>query len=121
MTTQRPRVLFVDDEPHLLSGIRRSLRALAQEWEMTFVDSGAQAMAVMDAQPFDAVVTDMRMPGVDGAPAATPETASRMSVGARTRRVDGGGGATLGAMRAAAAAGSVPPTTISRSATLMTT
>ncbi len=67
MTTQRPRVLFVDDEPHLLSGIRRSLRALAQEWEMTFVDSGAQAMAVMDAQPFDAVVTDMRMPGVDGA------------------------------------------------------
>ena len=34
------RILFVDDEPMLLSGLQRSLRPMREEWEMVFVGSG---------------------------------------------------------------------------------
>jgi putative nucleotidyltransferase with HDIG domain len=60
-------VLFVDDEPLLLQGLQRMLRPLRNEWEMTFVESGAAALALMEQQPFDVVVSDMKMPGMDGA------------------------------------------------------
>jgi HD-like signal output (HDOD) protein len=60
------RVLFVDDEPHLLSGLRRMLRG-RRDWECTFAENGAEALEQFSAQPFDVVVTDMRMPGMDGA------------------------------------------------------
>lgn len=63
----RPRVLFVDDEPHLLAGLRRSLHTLRVGWELSFAESGAQALELLAAQPCDAVVSDMRMPGMDGA------------------------------------------------------
>jgi HD-like signal output (HDOD) protein/CheY-like chemotaxis protein len=60
-------ILFVDDEPNILSGLRRLLRSKAGEWRMSFAYSGAEALRLIDAQPFDAVVTDMRMPQMDGA------------------------------------------------------
>jgi HD-like signal output (HDOD) protein len=61
------RILFVDDEPMVLNGLERSLRAMRKEWEMSFVSSGAQALEAMAQSPFDVVVSDMRMPGMDGA------------------------------------------------------
>lgn len=61
------RILFVDDEPMVLSGLQRSLRAMREEWEMTFVTSGVEALELMEQQPFDIVVTDMRMPVMTGA------------------------------------------------------
>jgi len=61
------RILFVDDEPMVLSGLQRSLRALRQEWDMAFVNSGAEALQRMEQEPFDIVVTDMRMPVMSGA------------------------------------------------------
>lgn len=61
------RLIFVDDEPLLLQGLQRSLRSMAGEWTMEFVSSGAEALEKMAAVPFDVVVTDMRMPGMDGA------------------------------------------------------
>jgi len=61
------RILFVDDEPMVLSGIQRSLRSLNREWEMGFAGSGADALLMMEQSPFDVVITDMRMPGMDGA------------------------------------------------------
>lgn len=61
------RVLFVDDEPRILDGLRRMLRVLRQEWEMEFVEGGARAIECLDEQPFDVIVSDMRMPGIDGA------------------------------------------------------
>ena len=61
------RILFVDDEPMVLSGLERSLRVMRSEWEMVFAPGGNAALAAMDLQPFDIVVTDMRMPGMDGA------------------------------------------------------
>lgn len=61
------RVLFVDDEPRILEGLRRMLRPLRHQWEMSFANSGQEAVAMLGAAPFDVVVTDMRMPGMDGA------------------------------------------------------
>ena len=61
------RILFVDDEPNILEGLRRLLRPLRKEWEMVFVDSGQKALEVMAENVCDVVVSDMRMPGMDGA------------------------------------------------------
>jgi HD-like signal output (HDOD) protein len=61
------RILFVDDEPMVLQGLQRSLRPMRQEWQMEFVGGGADALAAMERSPFDVIVTDMRMPGMDGA------------------------------------------------------
>lgn len=61
------RLLFVDDEANLLAGLRRMLRPMRHEWQTTFCNSGPQALAEMARQPFDVVVSDMRMPGMDGA------------------------------------------------------
>ncbi|HZQ67094.1 MAG TPA: response regulator [Terriglobales bacterium] len=61
------RILFVDDEPMLLSGLKRSLYPLRQEWEMVFVNSGKEALDAMSQHPFDIIVTDMLMPEMSGA------------------------------------------------------
>jgi HD-like signal output (HDOD) protein len=61
------RAIFVDDEPNVLSGLRRMLRSMDPEWELRFCTSGAEALAEMTRQPCDIIVADMRMPGMDGA------------------------------------------------------
>jgi DNA-binding NtrC family response regulator len=61
------RLLFVDDEPMVLEGLRRALHSMRQEWEMEFVDGGAAALEALERGHFDAVITDMRMPLMDGA------------------------------------------------------
>ncbi|MCF8062597.1 MAG: HDOD domain-containing protein [Deltaproteobacteria bacterium] len=62
----KKRILFVDDEPNVLQGLGRMLRNMRHEWDMQFADSGAQALALMERKPAEVVVTDMRMPGMDG-------------------------------------------------------
>ena len=61
------RVLFLDDEPLVLQGLQRMLRSMRGEWEMVFVESGAKGLEAMAAGEFDAVVSDMLMPGMNGA------------------------------------------------------
>jgi HD-like signal output (HDOD) protein/CheY-like chemotaxis protein len=61
------RILFVDDEPMILQGIQHSLRGMRAEWEVSLANSGAEALETMAQAPFDVVITDMRMPGMDGA------------------------------------------------------
>ena len=63
----KKRVLFVDDEVNLREGLRRMSYLLRDEWEMAFAESGAQALALLSKAPFDVIVSDMRMPGMDGA------------------------------------------------------
>jgi CheY-like chemotaxis protein len=63
----KKRVLFVDDEENLREGLRRMSYLLRGEWEMAFAESGAQALALLSKAPFDVIVSDMRMPGMDGA------------------------------------------------------
>ena len=60
-------ILFVDDEPNILQGLQRLLRPRRHEWEMTFVSSAQEAITLMRQQCFDVVVSDMRMPEMDGA------------------------------------------------------
>jgi HD-like signal output (HDOD) protein/CheY-like chemotaxis protein len=61
------KLLLVDDEPLVLSGLRRSLRSMADEWTLESAGSGEEALLAMAKQSFDVIVTDMRMPGMDGA------------------------------------------------------
>ena len=63
----KKRILFVDDEALVLQGLQRMLRPMREEWDMEFLDSGAKALERMAVSPFDVVVSDMRMPGMNGA------------------------------------------------------
>ncbi|HMD49975.1 MAG TPA: response regulator [Bryobacteraceae bacterium] len=61
------RILFVDDEPRILEGLQRMLRPYRKQWEMAFANSGDEALAMLAAGAYDVIVSDMRMPGMDGA------------------------------------------------------
>jgi HD-like signal output (HDOD) protein/CheY-like chemotaxis protein len=61
------RLLFVDDATNVLDGLRRALHGMRKEWDMHFVDNAEAALKLLDEQPFDVVVSDMRMPKMDGA------------------------------------------------------
>lgn len=63
----KTRVLFVDDDPLVLQGLQRMLRGMRQEWDMEFLDGGERALARMQEAEFDVVISDMRMPGMNGA------------------------------------------------------
>jgi len=58
-------VLFVDDEPSILSALRRLFRP--QGYTILTAESGAAGLAALEQQPVDLVVSDMRMPLMDGA------------------------------------------------------
>ncbi len=60
------RVLFVDDDPQLLSGLKLSFWSKRREWSVFCSESGVQALELLEQRDFDAVVSDMRMPGMDG-------------------------------------------------------
>src|SRR5690606_34045961 len=60
------RILFVDDEPHVLDGLRDLLHKRLREWEMSFALGGQEALTLLETRPFDVVISDMRMPGIDG-------------------------------------------------------
>jgi HD-like signal output (HDOD) protein/ActR/RegA family two-component response regulator len=60
-------ILFVDDDQNLLNGLRRMLYRRKSEWDMNFVGGGKEALKLFQNRSFDLVVTDMRMPEVDGA------------------------------------------------------
>jgi HD-like signal output (HDOD) protein len=60
-------LLLVDDEPRVLTGLQRSLRSMRDEWKMECANGGAEALEAMGRHSFDVIVTDMRMPGMDGA------------------------------------------------------
>jgi response regulator RpfG family c-di-GMP phosphodiesterase len=63
-TTGRPRVLLVDDEPAVLSGIHRNLRSY---FSFTTAETGPAALELLDAGgEFAVVVSDMQMPLMDG-------------------------------------------------------
>ncbi len=63
----KKRILFVDDEPNVLAGMMRMLRSLRNKLDISFTESGKEALHLMDDKPFDIIISDMRMPGMDGA------------------------------------------------------
>lgn len=60
-------VLFVDDEAMILQGLKRQLRKFKDTWSMRFAGSGPEALKMLEEEPADVVVSDMRMPQMDGA------------------------------------------------------
>ncbi len=60
-------VYFVDDEPRVLEGLRRSLRPLRKEWAFELHSSAVAALERMKEVTPDVIVSDMRMPVMDGA------------------------------------------------------
>lgn len=61
----RPKILLVDDEKPILDALYRFCRQ--RKWEATRANSGAEALEIMDSASFDLIVSDMRMPNMDGA------------------------------------------------------
>lgn len=60
------RIIFVDDERQILSGFKRMLYGMRKEWEMGFAPSGPDALELMESTDYAMIITDMRMPGMDG-------------------------------------------------------
>ncbi len=58
-----PSVLIVDDEKHTREGLQQ---ALAESYDVTVASNADEAFNLLDAQPFDIVLTDLRMPGKSG-------------------------------------------------------
>src|SRR5580704_11931589 len=60
------RIVFVDDETNVLQAMQRTLHRMRNEWSMVFATSGAAALEELAKTPADVIVSDMRMPGMDG-------------------------------------------------------
>jgi HD-like signal output (HDOD) protein len=63
----RKRILFVDDEPMILKLFEIMFERLRTDWEMDFANSGFTAVQLMAKAPYDVIVSDMRMPRMNGA------------------------------------------------------
>ena len=59
------RILFVDDEPNILSSLRRLFRA--QGYQVLTAESGSAGLKILETEAVDLVISDMRMPEMDGA------------------------------------------------------
>jgi putative nucleotidyltransferase with HDIG domain len=62
----KKRILFVDDEPLVLRGLQRTLRKMRSEWDMVFASGGKEALEILDQQAMDVIVSDLKMPEMDG-------------------------------------------------------
>jgi response regulator RpfG family c-di-GMP phosphodiesterase len=60
-----PLILLVDDEPNILSALCRLFRN--EDFRVLIAGSGAAGLEIMATQPVDLVISDMRMPGMNGA------------------------------------------------------
>ncbi len=61
------KILFVDDDPRILEALKILLRRNRERWDMTFAVGGEAALNKLQEEYFDVIVSDMRMPGIDGA------------------------------------------------------
>ena len=59
-----PLLLLVDDEPRILSALRRCLRR--EPYELIHAESCAEALRLIETQPVDVVLSDHKMPGMTG-------------------------------------------------------
>lgn len=62
----RPKVLILDDDQDFLEVCRQMLAGLASEPDIHIADSGTQALALLESESFSLLLTDLRMPRMDG-------------------------------------------------------
>ncbi|WP_419797701.1 MAG: response regulator [Terasakiella sp.] len=60
------RVLFVDDDPNVLSALNRNLRQAHTDWNIEYANSGFEALNTMEHNEYDVIVSDMQMPEMTG-------------------------------------------------------
>ena len=63
----KTRIIFVDDDPMLLASTRRQLRRKLPDCELMFFEKATEALEAMEQTPADIVLSDLRMPEMDGA------------------------------------------------------
>lgn len=61
------RILFVDDEQLILDGINQMLGFMKPDWQLYFAESGKEALELLSQNEIDIIISDMRMPEMDGA------------------------------------------------------
>ena len=66
-TASKTRILFVDDEPSILELLDLTVGTMPGAWETRLAESGEKALNLMEKESFNVVVSDMRMPGMNGA------------------------------------------------------
>ena len=62
----KKRILFVEDNAMLLQMYGMMLGREQAHWEVVLAEDAQKALAIMAQSPFDVIVSDMRMPGMDG-------------------------------------------------------
>jgi len=62
----KKHILFVDDEQEILDALRRMLHPMSDRWDMVFEGNGRRALDLMAKNPFDVIIADMQMPGMNG-------------------------------------------------------
>jgi len=65
--TDRKCILFVDDDPSVLIGLKNLLRRDRNRWDLLFASDGVEALELVRTERVDVIVSDMRMPHMDGA------------------------------------------------------
>jgi len=63
-SSQRPRVLVVDDEVHIISALRRLFRR--EGYELMMAGSAEEALEILEEKPANLILSDHRMPGMSG-------------------------------------------------------
>jgi len=63
---RRPRILLVDDDPTVLRALWRMLKNSRPDFKINGASSAAQALQALSELSYDAVITDLQMPGGGG-------------------------------------------------------
>lgn len=64
--SRRKRILIVDDDPNVLLILRATMERMGDGYRIAVARDGTEAWEMFENKPFDLVVSDVRMPGIDG-------------------------------------------------------
>jgi CheY-like chemotaxis protein len=79
-SNRQARILLVDDSPELLQLVRAYLQGTG--WDVDVVETGERAVSKATTEPYDVVLMDIDLPGLDGATAAHAIRAADLARGA---------------------------------------
>lgn len=64
--TEHKRILIVDDDPKVLLVLQAILEKMGKGYHILTAQDGSEALAMIGDKPFDLLVADIRMPGING-------------------------------------------------------